>query len=131
MIDFFNILDRIAEDLEAIEHMVDCGVQHETLSTDIVQQADTDIVQQADTDITAWIATVDPDREIVMKSCVDCGMKFRHVSSYNRHRREAKRCMALRRSRGEVIDSKEFVCEHCQRTFTRLWDLTRHNSRFH
>ena len=128
---FLNILSDIKENLEAIEHMMD-NLESEADTKWGSVSENVDVVQQAENDITAWIATVETATcgkpPLV---CTDCGGKFQHVSSYSRHMREAKHCILLRRSRGADVDPREFGCDHCQRTFTRPWDLSRHMSRFH
>lgn len=123
---FLNILSDIKENLDAIEHMMD-NLEPEADAKWV--SGNVDVVQQAENDITAWIATVETGKPPLI--CTDCGAKFQHVSSYNRHMREAKYCILLRRSRGADVDPREFGCDHCQRTFTRSWDLSRHVSRFH
>jgi len=57
-----------------------------------------------------------------MYECEHCKNSFKTKSSLNQHQNRAKYCLALRDKQ-----SKQYLCEWCDKTFTRQYDLSNHH----
>ena len=64
--------------------------------------------------------------------CEFCNKQYNSLSNLNYHKKTAKFCLKLQQSKQEENNTSinintNFTCEHCEKTFTTKFALTRHN----
>lgn len=62
--------------------------------------------------------------------CEFCNKQYNSLSNLNYHKKTAKFCLKLQQNKQEennINTKSNFACEHCEKTFTTKFALTRHN----